>query len=70
MTVGPGGSVVAALLPAPVPVPAVAKEPVLPRALTKAQGHRLSCVRRALDDLVRTDPRFAVLAVTALCAAP
>ncbi|MDA8149026.1 MAG: hypothetical protein M0Z93_09670 [Actinomycetota bacterium] len=70
VTVGPGGSVVAALLPAPVPVPAVAKEPVLPRALTKAQGHRLSCVRRALDDLVRTDPRFAVLAVTALCAAP
>jgi len=69
VTVGPGGSVVATLLPAPVPATTVAKEPVLPRALTRAQGRRLSCVHRALNELVRTDARFAVLAVTALCAA-
>jgi len=70
VTVGPGGSMVATLLPAPVPATTVAKEPVLPRALTRAQGRRLSCVHRALNELARTDARFAVLAVTALCAAP
>ncbi len=67
VTIGRGGVVVATLLPTPAPTPTVAKEPVLPSALTRAQGRQLSCVHRALTELDRTDAPFVVLAVTALC---
>lgn len=80
VTIGADGSVtatVAAVAPAKTAPPgkatAPAKVPAQPasspgtRSLTAAQRHQLNCVRRALAALDRTEPRFAALAVEALC---
>lgn len=64
VTIGPDGTVVARLS-----VPPLAKRSTVHHelTLTPAQRRQLPCVRRALVTLARTEPRFAVLAIDALC---
>lgn len=64
VTIGPDGTVVARLS---VPPPAQRSTAPHELTLTPAQRRQLPCVRKALVTLARTEPRFAVLAIDALC---
>lgn len=66
VTIGSDGSVVASVSK-PTPTPAPTVESPAKRILSQAQRRQLPCVRKALAVVDRTEPRFAVLAVDALC---
>jgi len=66
VTIGPDGSVIASVSK-PTPSPAPTVESPAKRILSQAQRRQLPCVRNVLAVVERTEPRFAVLAVDALC---